>query len=171
MKVQNDYFHRLHRLIYFSRATPQTLFDMGTVFPAILQAAVRKNAEVEISGALLECGGWFLQALEGPRINVTRVYERIGSDRRHQAIHLIKAEPVDERKFANWHMCGRCLSPTDKQIVELLEGRNAFSPHKLTPASALNLLGVVREIQIAAQQRPESIGQSNAAEGPDVWAI
>ncbi len=123
------------------------------------------------SGALLECGGWFLQALEGPRLNVLEVYERIASDPRHRAIRLIKAEPITERKFADWNMCGRCLSPTDKQILELLENRRAFSPFGLTPAGALNLLMVVREIQHAADRQLAMAATSDTAENPDLWLL
>jgi hypothetical protein len=147
MKDGDDYLYRLHRLIYCSRATAECMSQMRTAFPQILRVSVRNNAEIEVTGALVACNGWFLQALEGPRIEVMKTYERIGADTRHRDIHLIRAEPIDHRRFASWNMCGRCLEPTDQAIVNTLERGGTFNPLLLTPAMALDLLSAVRDIQ------------------------
>ncbi len=153
MKENDDYLYRLHRLVYYSRATRECMLEMGTAFPQILRVAIRKNAEVEITGALLECRGWFLQALEGPRLQVTKTFDRIAADKRHRDITLLCAEPVAQRTFAGWNMCGRCLTASDQAIVDTLERGGTFNPLGLTAVKALHLLATIRDIQTKHTQR------------------
>jgi hypothetical protein len=151
--TEHDYFPNLHRLIYFSRARPETIAEMDAVFPEILRRAMQRNSDAGITGSLLACDGWFLQALEGPMMKVLRVFGRIRNDRRHEGITVIKAEPIETRAFASSNMCGRHLSPGDDAIVSTLESHHAFEPAKPTPASALNLLHIVRMLQSQAGRR------------------
>ena len=141
------YQKQFHRLIYYSRATPEVIADLDTVFPVLLEAAVRRNSANQITGALLACNGWFLQILEGAYEKVLQTYDLIRNDRRHSAATVIKAGPVEERKFSNWSMCGQHLSPTDDAILEVLGSKRGFDPTQFNEATALNLLLAVAKIQ------------------------
>jgi Sensors of blue-light using FAD len=142
----------LHRLIYFSRACEVGTESTGSILRAILEVAIPQNRRVGITGALLSCGGWFLQALEGPYQSVNETYGSICNDRRHEALRIIRASPVSARDFADWSMCGRELSATDSSIVSTLEIKKGFDATLLNEKSSLRLLSVVRDLQMGDRQ-------------------
>ncbi|MES2723253.1 MAG: BLUF domain-containing protein [Pseudomonadota bacterium] len=147
MSFEGADIHALHRLIYFSRAAVNSADDLAPMMGSILSAAVPRNAGCGVSGALLACDKWFVQALEGDRLTVGEVYNLICSDRRHRETTVIKAGPIERRSFDGWSMCGQTLSPTDDAIIRTLETRKAFDPASLSVTSALKLLEVVRNLQ------------------------
>ena len=91
----------LVRLMYASRAVP-------TVDQEELLAIVRKskanNPAAGITGVLCFSEGIFLQALEGGRSAVNKLYNRIASDSRHTDVELLCYEEIGERRFAGWSM-------------------------------------------------------------------
>ena len=91
----------LVRLMYASRATE-------TVRPEVLNAILRKstqnNPAVGVTGVLCFSGEIFLQVLEGGRSQVSRLYNRIAQDPRHQDVVMLSYEEIDERSFAGWAM-------------------------------------------------------------------
>ena len=146
--------HSLHCLIYFSRAEVRAADELPAMMRDILQGAVVRNTCAGISGALLACDRWFVQALEGERLAVGEVYHSICRDTRHRDLRIIAAGPIGGRRFADWSMCGQTLSPTDDAILQILETKPSFDPDGLTGASALKLLDVVRKLQV----RPAPVG-------------
>lgn len=86
---------------------------MGSIF----LAAVPRNAGCGVSGALLACDKWFVQALEGDRPTDGEVYNLTSQDRRHRDARIIKAGPIERRSFEGWSMCGQTLSPTDDALA------------------------------------------------------
>jgi hypothetical protein len=138
----------IHRLIYVSRAKPEFTTDMEKSMRDLLAVAIARNYEIQVTGALLACDGWFLQALEGSRENVWSVYGRIGNDRRHGAIKLIEAKRVAGRTFGQWSMCGRCMSPLDDSIISALETKKGFRAADLTAPAALRLLDTICKLQL-----------------------
>ncbi|MGL6111502.1 MAG: BLUF domain-containing protein, partial [Rubrivivax sp.] len=81
----------LIRLIYASKAVdPQS----RTLTDSILQKARAWNVQNDITGVLCEGQGVFLQALEGDRAKVTRLYARISADPRHTDLELIHCEGI-----------------------------------------------------------------------------
>lgn len=137
----------LHRLVYCSRARPAAVAEMDATLAAILEVSRRRNKAVEVTGALLACGGWFLQALEGSKTAVTETYERIWEDPRHDEHKVIDEAAVSERLFSEWNMCGLHLSPTDQQIVKTLESSGSYDPTRLLAPAAIKLLVTIRQIQ------------------------
>ena len=136
-----------HRLVYFSRTRPSALGAMDEALPRILKVAQERNGAAAVTGALLACGQWFLQALEGSKLSVLETYARILKDPRHQEQKVITEATSTERLFAGWSMCGLQLSPTDSQIVQTLESSAVFNPAKLTAAGATKLLVTITQIQ------------------------
>lgn len=117
----------------------------------ILKVSQVRNSAVDVTGALLVCNGWFVQALEGPMQAVLQTYGRITRDPRHEEAKVIQAIPTQERHFAGWSMCGRQVSPVDREIVHVLSSGGAFDPTKLGAERALNLLLVVGKMQLKAE--------------------
>lgn len=147
MSFEDADIHALHRLVYFSRAEVSSPDALAPMMEGILTAAVARNASRGVSGALLACDKWFVQALEGDRLTIGEVYHLICGDRRHRAPTVIKAGPIERRSFEGWSMCGRTLSPKDDAIIQALETQRTFNPASLSPTSALKLLEVVRNLQ------------------------
>jgi hypothetical protein len=93
----------LVRLLYASRAVDG--LDAEALL-ALVRQSKAANAERGITGVLCYCpnGGIFLQALEGGRSAVNRLYSRIVADPRHRDVELMRYEEIAERRFAGWSM-------------------------------------------------------------------
>ena len=116
----------LIRLFYVSTAVgPQTT----TVTGSILKAAQAWNTRNGITGVLCQGQGVFLQVLEGERDTVTRLFEGIAADRRHQNVELIHRETITARRYGKWAMAHVHLSDLDPITkVEWPE----FDPYSVT---------------------------------------
>jgi hypothetical protein len=71
---------------------------------AILRQSKAGNAANGITGVLCFSGGIFLQVLEGGRMQVNALYNRIAGDARHRDVVLLTYEEIGERRFAGWSM-------------------------------------------------------------------
>jgi hypothetical protein len=91
----------LVRLMYASRAA--TAIDQEEL-QSILRHAQTANPKHGLTGALCFSDGIFIQALEGGRDAVNRVYLRIAADSRHKDVVLLAYEEIGERRFAGWSM-------------------------------------------------------------------
>lgn len=142
--------HGLYHYIYASRATlePGWCREQGLV-DDILRTSIPNNQALGLTGALLLCGGWFLQTLEGRRVDASVTYRRIEIDPRHRNLRLIDCGPLPERRFGQWSMCARVLSPSDKAVVEVLDGSVKFDPGALSKDQALGILLAVARLQPA----------------------
>ena len=91
----------LVRLMYASRATETVRPEM---LNAILKKSTHNNPAVGVTGVLCFSGEIFLQVLEGGRGPVSKLYNRIAQDPRHQDVVLLSYDEIDERSFAGWAM-------------------------------------------------------------------
>jgi hypothetical protein len=91
----------LVRLLYASRAVPAVDHDE---LLAILRKSKANNPALGITGVLCLSDGIFLQALEGGRSAVNRLYARIVADPRHTDVELLSYQEIGERRFAGWSM-------------------------------------------------------------------
>jgi hypothetical protein len=71
---------------------------------AILRKSKANNPAVGITGVLCFSEGIYLQALEGGRSAVNKLYNRIAADPRHTDVELLCYEEIGERRFAGWSM-------------------------------------------------------------------
>ena len=102
----------LIRLIYVSKVVgPQT----RALTDSILRKAHAWNTQNDITGVLCEGQGVFLQALEGERGLLTRLYARISADPRHTDLELIHCESIARRRYGEWSMARVHLSDVDPQ--------------------------------------------------------
>ncbi|MEO8309743.1 MAG: BLUF domain-containing protein [Caldimonas sp.] len=132
----------LIRLIYVSKAVdPQN----PALTDSILRKAYTWNSQNDITGVLCEGQGVFLQALEGERGKVTRLYARISADPRHQDLELIHCESITQRRYGEWSMARVGLSDVDPQTK--------IAWPDFDPYSANGLLVMARIDELIAQGR------------------
>ena len=91
----------LVRLMYASRATETVRPE---ALSAILKKSTHNNPGLGVTGVLCFSGEIFLQVLEGGRLPVSQLYNRIAQDPRHTDVVLLSYEEIDERCFAGWAM-------------------------------------------------------------------
>ena len=136
----------LNRLVYISRATPEVAARFDAAVGDIVQASQRNNAAVDVTGILLASNGWFVQALEGPRRQVSTTLARIARDSRHEVFELLQAGPVDGRMFGRWTMIASSLSPKAAPLLDAMSSGDGFDASRLDASSALRLLITVSSI-------------------------
>lgn len=91
----------LVRLMYASRAADSV--DQEALL-SILRQSKAGNASHGITGVLCFSEGIFLQVLEGGRMPVNALYNRIAGDPRHRDVVLLTYDEIGERRFAGWSM-------------------------------------------------------------------
>ncbi|MBW3559308.1 MAG: BLUF domain-containing protein [Proteobacteria bacterium] len=142
----------LHRLLYVSRAD-----SVGREFEILTEDVVavsaRNNAQVGVTGLLAAFDGWFLQALEGSRTEISATFSRIAKDPRHCVLELISAGPIDARLFGRWSMSARTITPAAAPVLDMLGARGGMDPRLLDSAGALRLLLTVARVSEGVLER------------------
>ena len=114
----------LIRLIYVSKVVDA---QSSGLTDSILRTAHAWNTQNDITGVLCEGQGVFLQALEGERGLVTRLYARIFADPRHTDLELIHCESITKRHYGEWSMAHVNLSDVDPQTKIVWPEFNPYS--------------------------------------------
>ena len=84
---------------YISKATQ----EMGVLaLMRLTDQAAQLNQKLGLSGVLFYENQHFGQILEGPRAEVTKIWEKIQQDPRHHQVRLLKMEEIQERSFPAW---------------------------------------------------------------------
>ncbi len=125
---------RLWAIVYVSKAAREV--TRGDLL-RILESARRRNAEAHITGLLLHADGSFMQYLEGPAVELFKVYALIKADPLHYGLVDLVREPIQTREFAEWsmacHAVGAAAGAPLTENYALLAGRLTAS---LRPRSA-----------------------------------
>ena len=66
--------------------------------------AAQLNQKLGLSGVLFYENQHFGQILEGPRAEVTKIWEKIQRDPRHHQVRLLNMKEIEERSFPAWSM-------------------------------------------------------------------
>lgn len=143
----------LHRLIYHSSANPECPVPVHELLEHVRVAGAHRHSTLDVTGVLFANDARFLSVLEGPKDSIRQIYGAISCDRRHTALSIISDQPAPSRRFLDWTVC--CgLFESDRPIIKdepaLVDG---FHPHTLSPASALGLLSVMRELKEAPPRK------------------
>ncbi|MBU3586524.1 BLUF domain-containing protein [Polynucleobacter sp. 78F-HAINBA] len=86
---------------YISKATQ----DMGVLaLMRLTDQAAQLNQKLGLSGVLFYENQHFGQILEGPRAEVTKIWEKIQRDPRHHQVRLLNMKEIEERSFPAWSM-------------------------------------------------------------------
>lgn len=128
---------QLCRAIYVSRAVGQAGTSLLSV-AEILGVSERNNRRDRLTGALLYHDGWFLQALEGARIDIDRLMTRLRADPRHRDIRVLAYDPVDRRAFPDWSMGQAVVTPRIAPLLarQPMDGLGAPAALSLLTAAA-----------------------------------
>jgi hypothetical protein len=127
----------LIRLIYVSKAVdPQST----ALTDSILNQAHNWNTQNDITGVLCAGQGVFLQALEGERGKVTRLYARISTDPRHKDLELIHCESITRRRYGEWSMARVGLSDVDPQTKIVWPDFDPYSANGLLVMARIDKL-------------------------------
>lgn len=131
----------LTRLLYVSDYSHNHDFNAEQM----LAAAIQRNKENQITGALWFTGSQFIQVLEGGRHAVSETYHRIAGDTRHHNIELVSCNAVHERLFPEWSMGYFGDTPTNQSTVLKFSTTNDLKPAEMSPDS---LIGVLLTLQL-----------------------
>ncbi len=111
----------LIELLYVSRSRQR--FD-DQALTELLRIARRNNQGHGITGLLLYDGaGTFIQALEGEDEQVMRLFNRITTDERHDHVHVLGRQRLQQRSFPEWQMGFFPISP---ELISKVEGFSNF---------------------------------------------
>jgi hypothetical protein len=92
----------IFRLIYNSHSRIEG--DRSAALGDIFTTARRNNQRLGVTGALVTTEAGFAQTLEGDEAVVRDLYDSICRDGRHDQVHLLEADTVDDRTFGRWAM-------------------------------------------------------------------
>lgn len=127
----------LVRLLYVSRAVVP---ESQEAIQAILASARQHNLQNGITGILCYGGGVFVQAIEGGRSAVNRLYTQIIEDPRHKDVELLHYEEITERRFGGWTMGQVNLTKLNTSIVLKYSEKPEFDPYSVSGKVSLALL-------------------------------
>jgi len=96
----------IYSLVYVSSAVQ--VFTAAELHE-LLTVCDKNNRRDDVSGMLLYKGGNFMQALEGPEIEVRATHTRIRADLRHDGLITLIQGPQAARHFPAWSMGFRDL--------------------------------------------------------------
>lgn len=139
---------QLTRLIYASHARPELGYDE---LKQIIATATEHNEENGISGLLCYSAGAFLQVLEGRRIAVNRLYNRITRDPRHTECEILSCGPTETRSFIDWSMkmisWDEAYTPQRRALVLRYSGMSVFEPWTMSGEQAHGFLRELGELE------------------------
>jgi hypothetical protein len=126
----------LVRLLYASRA--QDSVNQATL-TEILAKSRGNNPGQGITGVLCFSGGTFLQVLEGGRMPVNKLYNKIATDPRHRDVILLSYDEIQERRFANWSMGQVNLSRINPALLIKYSESAVLDPYAVSGNASMAL--------------------------------
>ncbi|MBC7991748.1 MAG: BLUF domain-containing protein [Rhizobacter sp.] len=126
----------LVRLMYASRATDSINQE---ALASILKKSRQNNPATGVTGVLCFSEGLFLQLLEGGRLPVSQLYNRIANDPRHRDVMLLSYEEIGERKFAGWSMGQVNLSHLNASLLLKYSETATLDPYAVSGAVSMAL--------------------------------
>jgi len=142
-----------HRLIYHSTANPENSRPLHELLEQVQVSGAQRKATMDVTGILFAHDGRFLSVLEGTKDNVRQVYGAISCDRRHASLSIISDQPAPTRQFPDWSVCCGLFQSDFAMIGDEPSLQGGFHPEDLSPASALGLLSVMRDLQEAPPRK------------------
>lgn len=155
------------RLIYSSVARPDLGYDD---LRRILENAAIHNEKHGISGILCYSGGAFLQAIEGRRLAVNQLYNKIVKDDRHTDTEILMCEPIEVRSFIDWTMkmvsWDEAYTPKRRELVLRHSGMSVLEPSTMSGVQAHGFLSELASLERQQERRralPAADGVRRAA--------
>ena len=130
----------LVRLLYASRLDTSKDGTGAEIIDSILAQSRSKNPGLGITGVLCHGGGVFMQVLEGGRVPVNALYNKIAGDKRHRDVTLLHYSEIAERRFGNWTMGQVNLAKINASILLKYLERPELDPFSVPGRASLALL-------------------------------
>lgn len=115
--------------------------------------SAKNNRKAKVTGFMVECGGVFLQILEGPEDAVSSIFRRISIDTRHHHVDLLLAtDGLSRRQFGAWAMNLMFMDDPIlwSQVVGSLSPYDDFLQRSQDPIFSLGLLSHAYKYACAA---------------------
>ena len=119
----------LVRLMYCSRALDNVSQDD---LNAIVTKSRANNPARGITGVLCCSGKIFLQVLEGGRMEVNALYNKISNDVRHQEVMMLCYEEIEERRFSHWSMGQVSLARINPSLLIKYSEKAELDPYAVS---------------------------------------
>ena len=128
----------LVRLLYASRAAASIDAD---ALASILKQSKEHNPKVGVTGVLCFCANSrvFMQVLEGGRNAVSKLYNQIAQDPRHEEVALLSYEEIGERSFASWSMGQVHMNRLNPALVLKYSEGTLLDPYAVSGQASLAL--------------------------------
>lgn len=143
----------MERLLYISESQIEPT-DAQTVAEQIISVAVHKNAEMDLTGALLFTGTHFAQILEGTPRSIEQLMSSLEKDQRHRNIRIVEQSPIADRRFPDWKMAYFGPSQFVSRHISRLLNDNTQSERR---RAAGWLTELAHEFSIAKSNEADSI--------------
>jgi len=104
----------LLQIIYISNAAFS--FSEKDLEELLVQSRDYNNSK-KITGLLIYHHESFVQLIEGPKKEISKLYSKIENDSRHYSLTIVHEEQIEKKEFSNWSM-GFVDSRNIKQPVE-----------------------------------------------------
>ena len=108
----------LIRLVYRSKS--RIAHDDMTGLDAIFRTSIRNNKRDGITGALALPDGTFVQAIEGDKVKVGQLMQRIRAYNRHEDVTVLGELDVHARLFTGWDMARPDPTPLSQQSFRIV---------------------------------------------------
>ena len=126
----------LVRLMYCSRSKEVLPQEQLT---AIVVQSRNNNPPRGITGVLCCSGKIFLQVLEGGRMEVNKLYNKIANDPRHEDVMLLCYEEITERSFSHWSMGQVSLNRINPSLLIKYSERAELDPYAVSGKVSMSL--------------------------------
>lgn len=104
-------------LKYLSYVSQQSYSLTDSALEEMLSHARISNEAAGITGILICYEGLFIQFLEGEEDEITRLFEKISKDKRHQEVLVLDYGYSETRSFADWSMAFERLKPEEAREI------------------------------------------------------
>lgn len=125
-------------------------------------SSAKYNRSLNVTGFMIECGGVFLQTLEGPEEATNSIFRRVTADSRHHHIDLLLSnDDLKRRQFGAWAMNLMFMDDPIfwQKVVGSLSPYDEFLHRSQDPVFSLGLLS------LAYKYACSSNGVDSAADG------
>ena len=126
----------LSSLMYVSRSSLSLGGDAAAV-DEIVRCAVSRNAELQVTGALIYTELHFAQVLEGPALALRALMNSILKDKRHHDVTIVSRQRSAVRRFEAWAMAYDGPSAYLDRYVKPLIGTSESTPNQAEKAAQL----------------------------------
>ena len=142
----------LLRLVYFSSNIIAGGQSVAGNLKDILNSSIRNNDGSGITGGLIFNRNYFVQVLEGERLDLLKTFTRISVDARHQDVVLVEQSTLNKRVFGAWSMGFAGRTELFDKLLKRYCPSGKFDPRDMTAdqLTALVLELVSRETGIVS---------------------